>query len=76
MKDTPREEKKQTDRSKYGKGLRKAAGLTLLTGACAGTGLVLGAAAHFYKYSLTPKSTIPVLIRILPKWNTRPAASG
>ena len=61
MKDTPREEKKQTDRSKYGKGLRKAAGLTLLTGACAGTGIVLGAAAHFYKYSLTPKKHDPRL---------------
>ena len=61
MKDTPKEEKKQTGRSKLGKGLRKAAGLTLLTGACAGTGLVLGAAAHFYKYSLTPKKHDPRL---------------
>lgn len=41
--------------SRIGKGLREAAGLILLTGACACTGTMIGAASHFYKYALTPK---------------------
>lgn len=41
--------------SRIGKGLREAAGLILLTGACACTGTFIGAAGHFYKFALTPK---------------------
>ncbi len=38
-----------------GSGLRSAAGFAVFTGACAGAGVLAGAAGHFYKYALTPK---------------------
>ncbi len=47
--------------TRIGKGLRDAAGLVLLTGACAGTGALIGAAGHFYNYSMTPKKHDPRL---------------
>lgn len=44
---------------KTGKGLRDAAGLVLLTGACACTGAVIGAAGHFYNTYMTPGRPVP-----------------
>lgn len=45
--------------SKIGKNLREAADLILLTGACAGSGALIGAANHFYKFALVPKKHDP-----------------
>lgn len=40
---------------KIGKGLENAAKMAVFTGACAGAGVLAGAACFFYKYALTPK---------------------
>lgn len=56
-----KEEKEKSMTSRIGKSLCDAAGLVLLTGACAGTGALVGAAGHFYKYALTPKKHDPRL---------------
>lgn len=54
-----KEEKKKSMTSKFGKGLCDAAGLILLTGACAGTGALVGAAGHFYNFAMKPKKHDP-----------------
>lgn len=54
-----KEENRQDMTSRIGRGLRDAAGLILFTGACAGTGALIGAAGHFYKFALTPKKRDP-----------------
>ena len=54
-----KEEKKKPMTARIGKRLSDAAGLVLLTGACAGTGALVGAAEHFYKFALTPKKHDP-----------------
>ena len=42
-----------------GNGLKSAMDLAVFTGLCAGAGALAGAAAHFYKYAMTPKKHDP-----------------
>ena len=43
------------------KGVTEAVGLTVFTGACAGAGVLIGAANHFYSFSMKPKKHDPRL---------------
>ena len=52
---------KQGVAAAVGRGIREAAGFTLFTGVCAGTGVLIGAAKHFYKSSMVPKKHDPRL---------------
>lgn len=57
MKNKDREPEMEKEEKRQGilDGIGNAAQFALFTGACAGTGALLGAAAYFYKLSLTPK---------------------